>query len=598
MSFTLLDKFLRSLNPTIAIYTTIGITTLVRRLFPKNKSFHNFLKITLSIAFVVIVVNCSFGSYVSLIPNAFVLRLDWFRGVAFGSIERSSVPILVSILLVGVTAIRECYHLSFSLFVRSMLHIATAIGVLFATDIISVLFYLELVVIISAAITIGDRNVKRKNALSYAALHVASGTLMLVGMLAIATSTINIGGFAANENYILSVACVGLSIAISVGIPPFSFLFVDVYGATSTRNTITLVSLLSKVTIFACIPMLHHLPKSMFALFGILLIPYTFIRLMFQRSLKKIVLLSVLSHNAVLMLFMSVIDFKSDALFKTHIGIGVLNSFFAMSILRFIERYNPLILDDIRLLNSKEVKNKKTFRVAMVLLLVLISNFPTSVSYFSESSLLSIVKLPKITQYAILVIQTISVFAASKIAFSLFGIFGKLSIKGFVVKRVKKPAKFFIQDRKLDFRTMILLSTCAIICLLGSYLYSHMELIMQSDHYGFNFNAFYHYCIAFGVGLSLAFFFKKTMNPNNLKIVEEYNIMSIMTELVFGIYNVFTEIIDMVKNKLLLALSFLTKVIKITVRKSAVGEFASLYSADTVICCAVIAMSALLMLIV
>ena len=587
--------FLSLLNPVLLIYGISGIAFLSRFISPSNRSLQSFLKAFLFLGLISIIIAKSFSHYISIIPSMFILKIDWFSNSFFGSIERGSIPILLSILFIVIAFARDFRSLSLSFILRFVLHVGAAVGVLFARDAISMLFYLEIVVIVSAAIVMGERNIKRSDAISYASLHILSGVLMLVGMLANANSISQSSYGLTNNTKLLSSFCTAISIAISIGLPPFSFLFVDIYGSADSRNTITLVPLLSKLTMYTYISIMNPILRSLFIVFGFIMIFYSLFRVIFQRSLKKIVLLGILVHSATILFFMSDVGLYTDGLLKLYIGISMLTSFLLVSLLRVIDLKKPSLSSNILLLSKIKVRENKEVFLSIFFIALLLVGLPGSLIHFSEEQLIHYSSNP-VVLYGIFASNVVTSFIFFKILFFSFfetlfkrkkdlNLTDELSTESNSIQNKKKD----VNKNSISFSRFFFFSFVSLILFSGFYFDTSASVFFDYELCkAFKCPEIIRYFMSFGIGMLMALILNRFTRKEYFSFFDGIHFASIMTEFCFGLYEVLVDLLMLFKGKIDIIFNLVKRFSKIIVRKGAIGEFSSLYSTEAVICIAIL----------
>lgn len=563
-----------SFNPAFLMYCAVFFVSLFRGVFPRSKKWQQALKMFMFFACVLIL----FFKIFLVEPfqhSYFILRSDWFRSILFGDLDSHSLVLGISILCILCFLLFDYIKTSFFICMRSLLYVISAIGAIFSNDMMSLFFYFELMSIVSISIVLSDKSLEFKKSMYYAVMHFLSGTLFLLSLLFLMQFNYVNG---TNSVFLRFVGVImSVSIFIVLGVPPFNFLFTDVYGNLDDKNFLLPPVMLSKIMLYSFLSCGAYLSRDMMFVGGFVSIFVCFVRILREKSLLKTLILLICCHNAfVLILF--TFDCNPILLNIFHyLGFDTMTMFFIMSVVKILTKALPSLKHDILLLHEVRKANNFYVHALVALMSLVVGSFPIVASSFSKMHILTKINVAYV-DFALFLNKIISIFVGLKIVFSYFGFWNK-----FV--NVKNKSNFENVTIELSFKMLLLFGVVIALFLLGFILdYVGFGSIYDFSGRLYSFSVLFHYIILVFAVACVCFLLKKYLIPS-------VNTESVMPNFIGWVDNLFVYVYDISRAVYFVFKSGSKKVfdsfvkfVILTLRKSAIGVFSSLYSSEMALC--------------
>lgn len=588
--FVVMDlTFLSYINPAVFIYVTTFVAVLARRLFPTSKDFQQGLKVLL-FAIPVVIILSTFSSYPKDFYYPLVLQRDWFTSILFGQVSQTSIAMVIALLLTMILTAVDSIRAPFLICARSVLHIGAAVGVVFAGDIMAQLFYCEIVALISISVVLADKRVSSIKVRSYAVVHVLAGVLLLCGLIAIITTPVSINpetGFDIFTHF--SILLIISSLVMIMGVPPFNFLLVDVYGDTDIKNVPLLAALLSKVVPYVALPLMQYMPMQAMLLLGSMLLGVVLVRSVFEKSLIKTFLLSALLHSALVLFVFGFGSVHAEGALSMYLAVNLVCTFYIFLTLKYVCRIVPEVKHDItKLYKLRWVRTLKSFSIQLFFCIniILLFGLPGSIIHFAEFVLSYNVRGAPDVHYIIMLIQFVTNIIGFKVLFAYLGVWsgGERRQTGYHI-----PMSYF----KLSIFILV-----GLLCATGGIVVrcKFADIVSLVSFNSLYPNAIIEYIVVLALAFVLSFVFFIKFTPRYDTSAFAFAVWKTGAKVIQFLYQVISRLLSFLRVSLENVLIFIHKVARVVLRKSTTGVFSSLYSTETVLCIMVLVLFAMFML--
>jgi len=176
----------------------------------------------------------------------------------------------------------------------AMLYAAGAVGVSFAGDLITLFIYWELMAIFSTVIVwCGDRERARHAGIRYAAIHLAGGVILKVGIegIMVHTGSIDVQPLALT-NFDTWMVLIG--VLINAAAPPLSAWLADAYPRSSPTGSVFLSAFTTKTAILALILLFPG--AGILVPIGLVMIFYGIIYALLENDVRRILAYSIVNQ--------------------------------------------------------------------------------------------------------------------------------------------------------------------------------------------------------------------------------------------------------------------------------------------------------------
>jgi len=170
----------------------------------------------------------------------------------------------------------------------------SAIGVVFAGDLISLFIFWEIMALASTLVILSSNNsLSYQAAMRYFLVHVFGGSLLMVGILAHVHTT-GSTAFDAMELNSFGTAMILVGFLINAGAPPLSAWLADAYPEASYTGTVFLSAFTTKAAVYA---LLRGFPGTEVLIFiGIFMIFYGIIYALLENDMRRILVYSIVNQ--------------------------------------------------------------------------------------------------------------------------------------------------------------------------------------------------------------------------------------------------------------------------------------------------------------
>lgn len=170
----------------------------------------------------------------------------------------------------------------------------SAIGVVFAGDLISLFIFWEIMALASTLVVLSAGNaLSYKVAIRYFLVHVFGGSLLLVGILAHVHTT-GSTAFDAMELNSFGSALILIGFLVNAAAPPFSAWLSDAYPEASYTGTVFLSAFTTKAAVYA---LLRGFPGTEILIFiGLFMIFYGIIYALLENDMRRILVYSIVNQ--------------------------------------------------------------------------------------------------------------------------------------------------------------------------------------------------------------------------------------------------------------------------------------------------------------
>jgi multicomponent Na+:H+ antiporter subunit D len=190
----------------------------------------------------------------------------------------------------------------------AFLYAASAIGVTFSGDYITMFIYWELMAIGSTLVIFAsDNKFAMRAGVRYAMVHFLGGIVFMAGIIAnimyngtvevtaIDTNLLSVqSGAALDTNYVLSVILILLGVLINAGAPPLSAWLTDAYPRSSAFGAVFLSAYTTKTSVFVLITLFAGLDLLIYV--GLFMVFYGIVYAMLENDMRKILSYSIINQ--------------------------------------------------------------------------------------------------------------------------------------------------------------------------------------------------------------------------------------------------------------------------------------------------------------
>ncbi len=170
----------------------------------------------------------------------------------------------------------------------------SAIGVVFAGDLISLFIFWEIMALASTMIVLSAGNaLSYQTALRYLLVHVFGGSILMAGIVA-HVSTTGSTAFDAMELNSFGTAMILIGFLVNAGAPPLSAWLADAYPEASYTGTVFLSAFTTKAAVYA---LLRGFPGTEILIFiGLFMIFYGIIYALLENDMRRILVYSIVNQ--------------------------------------------------------------------------------------------------------------------------------------------------------------------------------------------------------------------------------------------------------------------------------------------------------------
>ncbi len=226
-----------------------------------------------------------------------VAATAYFLGYTIEPLEGSAVRRLFATIFAfmafagSLFAFRQAkwYELS-----AAMLYASGAVGVSFAGDLITLFIYWELMAIFSTVVVwCGDRERAHKAGIRYAAIHLAGGVILKVGIegIMVHTGSIDVQPLAL-DNFDTWMVLIG--VLINAAAPPLSAWLSDAYPRSSPTGSVFLSAFTTKTAILALILLFPG--AGVLVPIGLVMIFYGIVYALLENDVRRILAYSIVNQ--------------------------------------------------------------------------------------------------------------------------------------------------------------------------------------------------------------------------------------------------------------------------------------------------------------
>ena len=385
-----------------------------------NLSFYNFVKIFF--AFIMSLILCRkyrnvfniILAFSTLILLCFMCSLDnkyeVFSILNLNLITNINLELkLIGISFLFITSVANLYGASqnkkLEIIIGSFYCLASLIC-LFAGDFISLFVGLEFMMIASSMmIFIGDHKESIKASKQYFITHLASSSLILIGISYIiaktgSTEIISLTELMklSNEGFFFYIL-IFIGCLINIASIPISNWVINCYPSASSTGFIYLIILTTKIAVVILIKLFTGFEILKF--FGIIMMLYGGIYACIEENLKRILCYLTLSHIGLMLVLIGIGTSSSISSVHSYINIHILYTTLFAILLAILQDTNNIE-------TSFQIKRIKNFTIRIVLLLGMLTtiNFPFTIGFLYKFQLYNIIKDDILVYYLVLLLNS------------------------------------------------------------------------------------------------------------------------------------------------------------------------------------------------
>lgn len=203
------------------------------------------------------------------------------------------------------------------------IYYASAMGVVFAKDLITLFIFWELLAL-SGAITVAFGNTKdsRATAIKYFTIHILSGVILLIGIIAYAIvyKTVDI------TNYKLTLEnpfnyFILLGVLINLGLPPFSSWIVEGYSKCSNTAVLFLSIYTTKTALYVLFNLFYHVAELVY--FGVIISSYAIFYSFIETNVRRLLAYSIMQQLGIIIITIAVSDYVANSFAVSYIAVNI-----------------------------------------------------------------------------------------------------------------------------------------------------------------------------------------------------------------------------------------------------------------------------------
>ena len=447
------------LNPAVFMFSFISIGAAIYVFVIKFKPQHAHL--SFQIISLVTTNLCILSVVLKLAHNiGKISRFVVFIKQANHAILFSKVIVLCPMFAMGLCVIFATitiYKLNadFHRYATNAIYIASAFGIIFAGNVVGVLFYLEILSVVTMAMLLTDKNVPTKVAITYILIHILSGTLMLCGVAMLGTYDADALKEIVSSNFVEQPVMrdslskmMKIGLCVSCGAPPFVYVITGIYGLITGSNRALIAGVSTKIALFVLMSFFDS--SQIVGYIGVVMVLYTATYATLEKSLAKSILLTSAMHVGIILSCM--IYGKNMEFLPLFTMVQMVCIFCVMLCVDCCVKVNDTEIDDIALLSAIRGKMKKIEFAPIVLGFLLFLGFPLMPTYMAEKMLHNEIEANLTLKILFQISEAVGLFVGVRI---IMGFFGNIGVMGKMGNITKNCLNDFIVKAQTqpDFRT-------------------------------------------------------------------------------------------------------------------------------------------------